>query len=150
MRNARPLLSILLGALALIMLIACVNLANLLLVRAAGRTRELGIRLALGAARRIVLRQLLTESLLLSAIGGAVGVALAVVLVRAATVALPDSLPRLDEISIRWPMFAAAFGLVNCNRRALRDRAGAGRHTNGCTRFLAGRKSERGTRALAI
>ena len=111
-RNARPLLSILLGAVALIMLIACVNLANLLLVRAAGRRRELGIRLALGAARRIVLRQLLTESLLLSAIGGAVGVALALVLVRAAAVALPDSLPRLDEISIRWPIFAAAFGLA--------------------------------------
>ena len=111
-RNARPLLSILLGAVALIMLIACVNLANLLLVRAAGRRRELGIRLALGAARRIVLRQLLTESLLLSSIGGAVGVALAVVLVRAAAVALPDSLPRLDEISIRWPIFAAAFGLA--------------------------------------
>ncbi|HEY2468034.1 MAG TPA: ABC transporter permease [Terracidiphilus sp.] len=111
-RNARPLLSILLGAVALILLIACVNLANLLLVRAAGRKRELGIRLALGAARRIVLRQLLTESLLLSAIGGAVGVALAVVLVRLGAVALPDSLPRLNEISIRWPMFAAAFGLV--------------------------------------
>jgi putative ABC transport system permease protein len=111
-RNARPLLNILLGAVALIMLIACVNLANLLLVRAAGRKRELGIRLALGAARRIVLRQLLTESLLLSAIGGAVGVAFAVVLVRAAAVALPDSLPRLNEISIRWPMFAAAFGLA--------------------------------------
>lgn len=111
-RNARPLLSILLGAVALILLIACVNLANLLLERAAGRKRELGIRLALGAARRIVLRQLLTESLMLSAIGGAVGVALAVVLVHAAAVALPDSLPRLDEISIRWPMFAAAFGLA--------------------------------------
>lgn len=111
-RNARPFLNILLGAVALIMLIACVNLANLLLVRATGRRRELGIRLALGAARRIVLRQLLTESLLLSVIGGAVGVALAVVLVRAAAIALPDSLPRLGEIAIRWPMFAAAFGLV--------------------------------------
>jgi predicted permease len=111
-RNARPLLNILIGAVALIMLIVCVNLANLLLVRAAGRKRELGIRLALGAARRIVLRQLLTESLLLSATGGVVGVALAVVLVRAAAVALPDSLPRLNEISVRWPMFAAAFGLA--------------------------------------
>jgi predicted permease len=111
-RNARPLLSTLLGAVALIMLIACVNLANLLLVRASGRRRELGIRLALGAARRIVLRQLLTESLLLSAIGGAVGMALAVGLVRAAAVALPDSLPRLGEIAVRWPMFAAGLGLV--------------------------------------
>jgi putative ABC transport system permease protein len=94
------------------MLIACVNLANLLLVRAAGRRRELGVRLALGAARPVILRQLLTESFLLGVIGGAVGVVLAVFLVRAAEVALPDSLPRLDEISIQWPMFAAAFGLV--------------------------------------
>jgi putative ABC transport system permease protein len=110
--NARPLLSVLLGAVALIMLIACVNLANLLLVRAAGRRHEFGIRLALGAARRIVLRQLLTESLLLSAIGGAMGVALAAMLVRAAAVTLPDSLPRLGEIAIRWPIFVVAFGFA--------------------------------------
>lgn len=111
-RNARPLLSVLLGAVALIMLIACVNLANLLLVRTAGRKRELGVRLALGAARRVILRQLLTESLLLSVMGGAVGAVLAVFLVRAAEAALPDSLPRLNEISIQWPMFAATFGLA--------------------------------------
>src|SRR3984885_12193684 len=111
-QNARPLLNILLGAVSLIMLIACVNIANLLLVRAASRRREFGVRLALGAARRIVFRQLLTESFLLSAIGGAIGVALAVVLVPAAAVRLPESLPRLGEITIRWPLFAAAFGLV--------------------------------------
>jgi putative ABC transport system permease protein len=111
-RKARPLLNILLGAVSLILLIACVNIANLLLVRAAGRKREFGVRLALGAERRIVLRQLLTESLLLSAIGGTLGIALAMVLVRAAAVALPDSLPRLGEIAIRWPMFAAALGIV--------------------------------------
>jgi putative ABC transport system permease protein len=111
-RKARPLLNILFGAVSLILLIACVNIANLLLVRAAGRKREFGVRLALGAARRIVLRQLLTESLLLSAIGGALGIALAMLLVRAAAVALPDSLPRLGEIAIRWPMFAAALGIV--------------------------------------
>jgi putative ABC transport system permease protein len=111
-RKARPLLSMLLAAVSLIMLIACVNLANLLLVRGAARRREFGIRLALGAARRIVLRQLLTESLLLSAIGGTLGVALAVVLARAAAIGLPDSLPRLNEIAIRWPVFAAAFGFA--------------------------------------
>jgi predicted permease len=111
-RKARPLLDMLIGAVTLILLIACVNLANLLLVRGAARRREFGIRLALGAARRIVLRQLLTESLLLSVLGGAAGLALAVVLVRAAMVGLPESLPRLHEIAIRWPTFAAAFGLA--------------------------------------
>jgi predicted permease len=111
-RKARPFLNMLLGAAGLILLIACVNLANLLLVRAAGRRREFGVRLALGAARRILLKQLLTESLLLSAIGGAVGIALAALLVRAAAVALPDSLPRLDQIAVRWPMFAAALGFT--------------------------------------
>jgi predicted permease len=110
--SARPFLNILLGAVSLIMLIACVNIANLLLVRAASRRREFGVRLALGAARRIVLRQVLTESLLLSAIGGTIGVALAVVLVHAAAVRLPDSLPRLGEIAIRWPLFAAASGFA--------------------------------------
>jgi predicted permease len=111
-RKARPLLNVLLGAVSLILLIACVNIANLLLVRAAGRKREFGVRLALGATRRIVLRQLLTESLLLSAIGGALGIALATVFVCAAAVALPESLPRLSEIAIGWPLFAAALSFI--------------------------------------
>jgi predicted permease len=107
-RNARPLLRILLGAVALILLIACVNLATLLLVRAAGRRREFGVRLALGAARRTMLRQSLTESLALSCIGGATGAALAVVLVHAAAAKLPDSLPRLSEIAVSWPLLVVA------------------------------------------
>jgi putative ABC transport system permease protein len=106
--NARPLLRMLLGAVALILLIACVNLANLLLVRAAGRRREFGVRLALGAARKTMFRQLLTESLALSCIGGATGAALAVVLVHAAAAKLPDSLPRLSEIAVSWPLLLAA------------------------------------------
>jgi predicted permease len=112
-RNGRPLLRILLGAVSLILLIACVNLTNLLLVRAAGRRREFGVRLALGAARRTMFRQLLTESLLLVSFGGIAGVWLAIALVQAAADRLPDSLPRLAEIGVSWPMLIAAIVLTS-------------------------------------
>ena len=111
-REVRPLLRVLLAAVVLILLIACANLANLLLVRAAGRRREFGVRLALGAARRTMLRQFLTESLLLSAVGGLVGVSLAIVLVRAAVVGLTDFLPRLNEVAVSWPVVLLAIGLT--------------------------------------
>lgn len=114
-KDARPLLRTLLGAVCLILLIACANIANLLLVRAAGRRREFGVRLALGAARKTMLRQSLMESLLLSGIGGAVGLGMAVALVRAAVVILPKAaadLPRIDEIAIRWPVAALAVVLI--------------------------------------
>ena len=110
--QARPLLRVLLAAVALLLLIACANLANLQLVRAAGRRREYGVRLALGAARRTMLRQSLTESLLLSALGGLLGVALAVVLVHAATARLADFLPRMSEIAVNWPVVLLAIGLT--------------------------------------
>jgi putative ABC transport system permease protein len=110
--GARPLLNVLLAAAGLILLIACANLANLLLVRTAGRRREFGMRIALGAARRTILRQLFTESLVLAAIGGALGMVLAFVLVHLAAAALPDSLPRLNEIAVRWPVLLVAMGLT--------------------------------------
>jgi putative ABC transport system permease protein len=110
--GARPLLQALLAAAVLILLIACANLANLLLVRAAGRRREFGVRVALGAARKTILRQLFTESLLLAAIGGALGIALAFALVHLAAATLPDSLPRLNEIAVRWPVLLLAMGLT--------------------------------------
>jgi putative ABC transport system permease protein len=110
--NARPLLEVLLVAVALILLIACVNLANLLLVKAAGRTREFGVRLALGAARTTIFRQLLTESLALSCIGGVAGAGIAIILVQAAGSKLPDSLPRLSDIEVSWPLFLAAIVLT--------------------------------------
>ena len=111
-REARPVLRVLLAAVALILLIACANLANLLLVRAAGRRREFGVRLALGAARRAMLRQALTESLLLSAVGGLVGVALAVVLVHVATARFTDFVPRLNEAGVSWPVVLLAIALT--------------------------------------
>jgi predicted permease len=111
-QNARPILRILLGAVALILLIACANLANLLLVKAAGRRREFGMRLALGAAPRTMFCQLLTESLALSFLGGCAGVALAVVLVQTAAARLPDSLPRLSEINVDWRLLLAALVLT--------------------------------------
>ena len=114
-RDARPLLRMLLGAVCLILLIACANLANLLLVRSARRRREFGVRLALGAARRRMLRQLLMESSLLSAIGGALGLGLTWVLIEGAATILPKvaaDLPRLDEIAVRWPVALLAIALV--------------------------------------
>ena len=110
--KARSLLGILLGAVALILLIACANLANLLLVRAAGRKREFGVRLALGAVRRALLRQLLTESLVLSLFGGVAGIVIAVTLVRVASANLPDSVPRLGEVGLNWPLLLASVLLI--------------------------------------
>ncbi len=110
--EARPLLRTLMGAVVLILLIACANLANLLLVRAAGRRREFGVRMALGAARKTLLRQLLIEALVLSVTGGAVGMGLAALAVRWGAGTLPNSLPRMHTVSIDWPVVLLAMGLV--------------------------------------
>ena len=113
--DARPLLCTLMGAVMLILIIACANLANLLMVRAAGRRREFGMRLALGAKRRAMLRQLLTESLLLSVLGGTVGLVLIILVLDAATALLPriaPDLPRVEEISVRWPVAGLAILLI--------------------------------------
>ena len=110
--GARPLLIALAAASGMTLLIACANLANLLLVRAAGRQREFGVRAALGAARITVIRQLMTESLVLSAVGGVPGTALALVLVRAAAATLPDSLPQMNVIAVHWPVLLIALALT--------------------------------------
>ncbi|MGH9774453.1 MAG: ABC transporter permease [Candidatus Acidiferrales bacterium] len=107
--NVRPLLAILLGAVALVLLIGCVNIANLLLARSISRQREIAIRLVLGAGRARLIRQLLTESILLSLLGGTVAL-LAIVWLRSLLISmLPTNLPRLNEIAWNGGILAFAF-----------------------------------------
>jgi putative ABC transport system permease protein len=102
----RPMLFLLMGAVSLILLIACVNLANLLLARNSARQRELAVRAALGAGRGSLVRQLLAETLLLSLIGGAVGLALAQMGLAFVTRTHPESLSQLTSMEIDWRVLA--------------------------------------------
>src|SRR5579862_2500381 len=107
--KARPALLILLGAVGFLLLVACANVANLLLAQASVRGRELAVRSALGAGRGRLVRQFLTEAFLLSAIGGGLGILAAYSGVAGLIALAPESLPRLDSISINIPVLVFAF-----------------------------------------
>ena len=106
----RTRVQVLLVAVGLLLLMGCVNVANLLLARATARQREMSVRAALGAGRGRIVRQLLTESLVLAAIGSALGVALTAVAVPVLRDVGATAIPRLDELSVDWRV--VAFGIV--------------------------------------
>ena len=121
--NVRPLLDLLVarsratlwlfsGAVVLVLLVACANVANLFLIRVAAREHEIGVRFALGAGRARIVRQLLTESALVACLGGAAGLLVSVWGVRAVIAAAPAGrIPRQDSIGVDWRVLGAALGI---------------------------------------
>jgi putative ABC transport system permease protein len=109
--NVKTLLLVLLGAVGFVLLIGCANVANLLLAKAAGRRREVAIRTALGAGRLRLVRQLLTESLLLGLVGGAVGLLIAYWLTQLMIQFSPGDVPRLAEAELNLPVLAFTFAI---------------------------------------
>jgi predicted permease len=145
----RPRLLLLFGAVGLILLIACANVANLMLARAAGRQREMALRAALGASSGRLIRQLLGESSVLGILAGIAGLLVAASSLRGLMRLLPADTPRLSEISLHWPvfLFAAAvslltgflFGLVPALQMASPDLQGMLRSSG---RGVAGKASQ--------
>ena len=111
-QDGRRVLLPLLGAAALVLLIACGNTAALLLVRGLQRQQEYAIRIAVGAARRTLFRQVTIESLLLAIAGGVLGVGLAIAIVRVLRAVGAHAIPRMDAVTVGWPVTAAGFVLA--------------------------------------
>jgi predicted permease len=111
-QQSRSLLRTLFLAVAVVLLIACFNLAGLMLVRAIRRQREVAVRLALGARASVLIRQAVLESLVLSVTGGVLGLVLAGVVLSVGKSFLPESLPRVNEISLSWQVIAFALALA--------------------------------------
>ena len=146
--NVQPFLLVLMAAVGFVLLIACINVANLLLARSSTRSREFAIRTALGAPRKRIIRQLLTESTLLAAFGGTLGLALAVWGTRLALGVLPRALPRASDVRVDPHVLAftvvasvlagLSFGLVPALKTSqpdLQETLKEGGHTSTGARF---------------
>lgn len=112
--SVRPVLLVLFAAVGLILLLACANIANLLLMRSAVRSQEISLRLALGASKSRIVRQLLVENLVLATIGGAAGIGIAAACVHIVRTGLPQTLqfPRLNEVALDLPVLAFSVGVT--------------------------------------
>ena len=146
--DVRPALFVFSAAAGLLLLITCTNVATLLLVRGVARVREVAIRSALGAGRRQIVAQLLTESALLAILGGILGVALAAGAVRAFVTFAPAGVPRLDEVHLNATALAAAVTLTGAAMllfalapALLASRVEAWQSLRSATRHSAGRRS---------
>jgi putative ABC transport system permease protein len=110
--SVRPVLLILFAAVGLVLLLACANVANLLMMRASGRVREISVRLALGASRNRIVSQLLIEGLILAMCGGLLGVMVGGIAIQFLKTSLPESLriPRLNEVTLNWAVLLYSTG----------------------------------------
>lgn len=151
---------VLLGTVGFVLLIACANVANLLLVRAEGRQRELALRVAVGAGRLQVMRTFMAESLVLGAAGGALGLLFANASIRATTAFIPSDLPRMHEIGMDLRVLGFAFvmvlgcvvffGLFPMVRYGVSDLAGQLREGGGARGSTGGRERHRLRNGLVV
>lgn len=153
--DTRPALTVFAAAAALLLLITCINVANLLLVRGLARVREIAVRSALGAGRGQIIRQLLTENALLAVAGGALGFAVAAGALQLFVAFAPAGVPRLDEIQLNATALAGAVGITGVAMlifalapAVITSRVELERVLRSDARQSAGRRSRLGTEAL--
>ncbi len=158
--RVRSPLYVLLGAVGFLLMVACANVAHFLIARASKRGRELAIRRALGAGQARLMRQFITEALLLSGMSSAMGLLIAVGAVRGLIALAPPEVPRLDEVAIHWPVLglagglalaiAAGLGIATAIRSAALDRTRglAGALTDGGRGSAGTRRGQRASRVI--